>query len=54
MESVFWVVSKITWVLIAPESFLLSLMILSAGLLWTQYNKQGRVLISSTVLPLSY
>ena len=50
MESVFWVVSKITWTLIAPESFLLFLMILSAGLLWTRYNKQGRILISSTVL----
>ena len=50
MESVFWVVSKIAWVLIAPESFLLFLMILSVGLLWTRYNKQGRVLISSTVL----
>jgi len=62
MESVFWVVSKIAWALIAPESFLLFLMILSAGLLWTRYNKQGRILISSTViiiatvsvLPLSY
>jgi len=62
MESVFWVVSKIAWALIAPESFLLFLMILSVGLLWTRYNKQGRILISSTViiiatvsvLPLSY
>ena len=62
MESVFWVVSKIVWTLIAPETLLLFLMILSAGLLWTRYNKQGRILISSTViiiatvsvLPLSY
>ena len=50
MESVFWVVSKIAWALIAPETFLLILMILSAGLLWTRYDKQGRILISSTVL----
>ena len=49
MESVFWVVSKIGWALIAPETLLLFLLILSAGLLWTQYNKQGRILISSTV-----
>ena len=49
MESVFWVVSKIVWALIAPETLLLFLLILSAGLLWTRYNKQGRVLISSTV-----
>ena len=50
MESVFWVVSKIIWALIAPETLLLFLMILSVALLWTQYNKQGRILISSTVL----
>ena len=50
MESVFWIVSKIAWALIAPETLLLFLMILSAGLLWTRYNKQGRILISSTVL----
>ena len=50
MESVFWVVSKIAWALIAPETLLLFLMILSVALLWTRYNKQGRILISSTVL----
>ena len=50
MESIFWIVSKIAWALIAPETLLLFLMILSAGLLWTRYNKQGRILISSTVL----
>jgi len=50
MESVFWIVSKIAWALIAPETLLLFLMILSAVLLWTRYNKQGRILISSTVL----
>ena len=49
MESIFWVISKIAWALIAPETLLLFLLILSAGLLWTRYNKQGRVLISSTV-----
>ena len=49
MESVFWVVSKIAWAFIAPETLLLILMILSAGLLWTRYNKQGRVLISFAV-----
>lgn len=50
MESAFWIVSKVAWALIAPETLLLFLLILSAGLLWTRYNKQGRVLISSTVL----
>ena len=49
MESVFWIVSKIAWAFIAPEALLLFLLILSAGLLWTRYNKQGRVLISFTV-----
>ena len=49
MESVFWVISKIAWAIIAPETLLLFLLILSSGLLWTRYNKQGRVLISSTV-----
>jgi uncharacterized SAM-binding protein YcdF (DUF218 family) len=49
MEGIFWVVSKIVWALIAPETLLLVLMILSAGLLWTRYNKQGRVLISFAV-----
>ena len=49
MESIFWVISKIAWALIAPETLLLFLLILSAGLLWTRYNKQGRALISSTV-----
>ena len=49
VESIFWVISKIAWALIAPETLLLFLLILSAGLLWTRYNKQGRVLISSTV-----
>ena len=50
IESVFWVISKIVWALIAPEALLLFLLILGVGLLWTRYNKQGRVLISSTVL----
>ena len=49
VESIFWVISKITWAIIAPETLLLFLLILSAGLLWTRYNKLGRVLISSTV-----
>jgi len=49
IESVFWVMSKIVWALIAPETLLLFLLILSAGLLWTRYDKRGRVLISSTV-----
>jgi uncharacterized SAM-binding protein YcdF (DUF218 family) len=49
MES-FWIISKISWALIAPETLLLFLLILSSGLLWTRYNKQGRILISSTIL----
>ena len=62
MENIFWVVSKITWALLAPETLLLFFLILSVSFLWTRYDKQGRVLISSTViiitmvsvLPLSY
>jgi uncharacterized SAM-binding protein YcdF (DUF218 family) len=50
MENIFWFISKILWALIAPETLLLFLLILSSGLLWSQYNKQGRVLISSTIL----
>lgn len=49
MESVFWVISKIVWAIIAPETLLLFLLILSSGLLWTRYNKQGHLLISFTV-----
>jgi hypothetical protein len=30
MESIFWVISKIAWALIAPETLLLFLLILSA------------------------
>ena len=62
MENIFWVVSKITWALLAPETLLLFFLILSVSLLWTRYDKQGRALISFTVimitmvsvLPLSY
>jgi uncharacterized SAM-binding protein YcdF (DUF218 family) len=50
MEGVFWVVSKITWAIIAPEALLLFLLILSLGLLSTRYDKQGRLLISFTVI----
>ena len=50
MESFFWIVSKITWALIAPEALLLFLLILSAGLLWTKHNKKGRALASFTIL----
>jgi len=49
MESVFWVVSKIIWNLIAPETLLLFLLILGAGLLWTRRNKGGRFIITVTV-----
>ncbi|MBT3514607.1 MAG: YdcF family protein [Nitrospina sp.] len=41
--------SKIMWAFIAPETLLLFLLILSTGLLWTRYNKQGRILIGATV-----
>ena len=37
------------WAFIAPETLLLFLLILSTGLLWTRYNKQGRILIGATV-----
>ena len=50
MENIFWFISKISWALIAPETLLLFLLILSSSLLWTRYNKQGRILISSTIL----
>jgi uncharacterized SAM-binding protein YcdF (DUF218 family) len=62
MENILWVVSKIIWALLAPETLLLFFLILSVSLLWTRYDKQGRALISATViiismvsvLPLSY
>ena len=50
MENIFWFISKISWALIAPETLLLFLLILSSSLLWTRYNKQGRILISYTIL----
>ncbi len=50
MENTFWLISKILWALIAPETLLLFLLILSSGLLWSRYYQQGRVLISSTIL----
>jgi len=50
MENIFWIVSKITWAILAPETLLLFFLILSASFLWTRYYKQGRVLISSTVI----
>ena len=49
MDSIFWVVSKVVWSLIAPETLLLFLLILGAGLLWTRRNKRGRFIITVTV-----
>jgi uncharacterized SAM-binding protein YcdF (DUF218 family) len=50
MDSIFWIISKVSWALIAPETSLLFFLILSSCLLWTRYNSQGRALISFTVL----
>ena len=61
MDTIFWVVSKVIWILIAPETVLLFLLVLGSFLLWTRREKLGRRVITFTavivvvvaILPLS-
>ena len=61
MDSIFWVISKFIWILIAPETALLFLLVLGSFLLWTRREKLGRrvitltavIVVVVTVLPLS-
>ena len=49
MDNIFWVISKIVWNLMAPETLLLFLLIFGVSLLWTRRNKSGRFIITATV-----
>ena len=49
MDNIFWIISKIIWGLVAPETSLLILLICGTGLLWTRRNKSGRWIITGTI-----
>ena len=49
MDNIFWIISKIVWNLMAPETLLLFLLIFGVSLLWTRRNKSGRFIITATV-----
>ncbi len=53
MDNIFWIVSKVFWGLVAPETLLLFLLILGVGLLWIRNNKGGRFIITATVVAIS-
>ena len=50
MENTFWVISKIIWGVLAPETFFLILLIFGTGLLWTRLNKVAGLIITSSVI----
>jgi len=50
MDNTFWVLSKVIWGIVAPETSLLILLIFGTVLLWTRRNKAGGVIITSSVV----
>jgi len=50
MDNTFWVISKVFWGIVAPETSLLILLILGTVLLWTRRNKAGGLIITSSVV----
>ena len=49
MDNTFWVISKIVWGIVAPETSLLILLIFGTVLLWIRLNKSGGVIITTAV-----
>ena len=49
MDNTFWVISKVVWGIVAPETSLLILLIFGTVLLWTRLNKSGGVIITTAV-----
>ena len=50
MDNTFWVISKVIWGIVAPETSLLILLIFGTVLLWTRRNKSGGLIITSSVV----
>ena len=46
MENLFWVLSKLLWVLVSPETLVLLLLSLGTILLWTERKTAGRRLVT--------
>ena len=50
MDNTFWVISKVIWGIVAPETSLLILLILGTALIWTRRNKAGSLIVTTSVV----
>ena len=50
MDNIFWVISKVIWGIVAPETSLLILLILGTVLMWTRRNKAASLILTSSVV----
>jgi uncharacterized SAM-binding protein YcdF (DUF218 family) len=50
VDNTFWVISKVIWGIVAPETSLLILLILGTVLMWTRRNKAGSLIVTTSVV----
>jgi uncharacterized SAM-binding protein YcdF (DUF218 family) len=50
MDTFFWIVSKVLWLLASPEKVVLILLFVGTALIWTSRQKLGRWLVSISAL----